>query len=68
MNALQSTHTNHVRVMWLAVALALMSTLAYVLIALDLLGIGDLQMGSDGDAIIYVAAGSLQKFPNCCWK
>lgn len=57
MNAIQLTKPNYVRGMWLAVALALMSALAYVLIALDLLGIGDLQMGSDGDVIIYVAAG-----------
>lgn len=57
MNAIQSTKPNYVRAMSLAVTLALVSALAYVLIALDLLGIGDLQMGSDGDVIIYVAAG-----------
>ncbi|HLO33606.1 MAG TPA: hypothetical protein VK249_30940 [Anaerolineales bacterium] len=58
MNTVPATRPNHVRVIWLAVALALVAALAYVLIALDFLGIGDLKMGPDGDVIIYVAAGS----------
>lgn len=57
MNAIQSTKPNHVRVMRLAVVLALVAALAYVMIALDILGVGDLQMAADGDVIIYVAAG-----------
>lgn len=57
MKAIQSTNHTVIRVMWLAVALALAAALAYVMIALDLLGIGDLKMGADGDVIIYVAAG-----------
>jgi hypothetical protein len=42
--------------MWLAVALALVAAVAYVLIALDQLGVGDLEMAGDGDVIIYAAA------------
>lgn len=57
MNALQSTHTNHVRTMWLAVAPAIMTAAAYVLIAFNVLGVGDLQMDEKPPAIIYVAAG-----------
>jgi hypothetical protein len=57
MNAVQSAKSNHARVMWLATALALVAAMAYVLIARDLLGVGDLQMAADGDVIIYVAAG-----------
>jgi hypothetical protein len=57
MNAVSSTKSNHLRVMWLAVALALVSALAYVMIVWDILGVGDLQMASDGDVIVYVAAG-----------
>jgi hypothetical protein len=44
--------------MWLAVFLALVAALAYVLIVLDILGVGDLEMAADGDVIVYVAAGS----------
>jgi hypothetical protein len=57
MNAIPSTNQNYVRIIWLAVVLALVAAIAYVLIAVDLLGIGDLKMESDGDAIVYVAAG-----------
>jgi hypothetical protein len=56
MNTVQSTKPNQVRVMWLAFGLALVAALAYMLIAWDLLGIGDLEMATDGDVIIYVAA------------
>lgn len=56
MNAIRPANHKYERLMWLAVALALFSALAYVLIAWDLLGIGDLQMAADGDVIIYVAA------------
>ena len=56
MNAIQSTN-NHTRVMWLAVALAIFTAIAYVLIAFNVLGVGDLQMDEKPPAIIYVAAG-----------
>ena len=44
MNTVQHTHTNSVtmRVMWLAVALALFSALSYLLIQLSMLGVGTL--------------------------
>ena len=43
--------------MWFALALALVAAFAYMLIAWDLLGVGDLKMAADGDTIVYVAAG-----------
>ena len=45
------------RVMWVAVVLAMISALAYVLIALDILGVGDLRLQEAPPAIAYVAAG-----------
>jgi hypothetical protein len=44
--------------MWLAVALAMVTALAYLLMAWGMLGIGDLQAAEDGGAIVYVAAAS----------
>lgn len=41
MNAIQSTN-NYARVMWLAATLALFTALTYVLIAFNVLGVGDL--------------------------
>jgi hypothetical protein len=58
MSAVQQTNTNFVRLMWLAVALALGAALAYVMIAWRYLGVGNLQTPDDGAAIIYVAAAS----------
>jgi hypothetical protein len=58
MNVVQQSNTNRLRLIWLAVALALVAALAYVMIALDILGVGDLEMAQDGDVIVYVAAGS----------
>ena len=57
MNAIQPTNQNHTRVMWVAVSLALITALAYVLMALNVLGFGDLQMDEKPAAIIYVAGG-----------
>lgn len=57
MNVIQSTNQNQARLMWAAVSLALIAALAYVLIAVDILGVGDLKMAADGDGIVYVAAG-----------
>lgn len=57
MNAIQPTNQNHTRVMWVAVSLAFITALAYVLMALNVLGVGDLQMDEKPAAIIYVAAG-----------
>lgn len=58
MNAVQHAHTTTatMRVMWLAVALALFAALSYLLIQLNMLGVGDLQTAG-GPAIALVAAG-----------
>jgi len=55
MNTIQST--NHTRVMWVAVVLALVTALSYSLMALNILGVGDLQMDERPAGIIYFAAG-----------
>ena len=56
MNTQQSS-ANHVRMMWIAVALALFTALSYILMAFNLLGVGDLKMDEKPDSIIFVAAG-----------
>ncbi|MGZ3616203.1 MAG: hypothetical protein ACXWOL_04950 [Ktedonobacteraceae bacterium] len=58
MNAVQHTHTNSVtmRVMWIAVALALLAALSYLLIQLSMFGVGDLQT-AEASVIPLVAAG-----------
>lgn len=48
---------NHPRAMRLAVTLAVIAALAYVLIAAGILGVGDRKVAQDGGAIVYVAAG-----------
>ena len=57
MSTVQSTKNNMIRVMWVAVSLAIFTALAYVLIAFNVLGVGDLQMDEKPAVIIYVAAG-----------
>ena len=57
MSTIQQTQTDYVRVMWLAVALALIAALGYVLIQLGLLGVGDLQPTQEPPGIVYMAAG-----------
>lgn len=49
---------NHVRVMWLAVALAVIAAVGYILIGFNILAVGDLQTAERPATIIYVAAGS----------
>ena len=51
------TVRTNTRIMWTAVALALTAALSYVLMALNVLGIGDLQVGEKPINIIFVAAG-----------
>lgn len=51
-----SGNANFMRMLWLAVALALITALTYVLMAWDVLGVGDLQPGEEGGVIVYVAA------------
>ena len=48
MNTLQPTKPDQIRTLWLAVALALVAALAYLLIVWKILGVGDLQMAADG--------------------
>lgn len=57
MNATRSANSNHVRVLRAAVALALLTALAYILMAFNVLGVGDLQTGEKPVNIILVAAG-----------
>lgn len=45
------------RFIWLSVGLALFTALTYILIAFNLLGVGDPQVARDGGSIVYVAAG-----------
>ncbi len=49
---------DYVRVMWLAVALAVVAAVSYVLIGFKLLAVGDLQTAEASATIIYVAARS----------
>lgn len=55
MNTGQST--NNIRILWIAVALAFITALSYVLMAFNILGVGDLQVDEKPSGIIYVAAG-----------
>jgi hypothetical protein len=57
MNAIQSTNRNHVRILWTATGLALFTAFSYVLMAFNVLGVGDLRMDEKPAGIIYFAAG-----------
>jgi hypothetical protein len=57
MTTLSKSDTANTRILWTAVALALVAALSYVLMALNVLGLGDLQMDEKPAVIIYVAAG-----------
>ena len=57
MNTVQQPNVNHTGGVWTAVTLAIVTAIAYVLIAFNILGVGDLQTGEKPPAIIYVAAG-----------
>jgi len=54
---MNTLRTNSSRFTWLAVALALFTALTYILIAFNILNVGDPQVAHDGGSIIYVAAG-----------
>jgi hypothetical protein len=54
---LQPTHTRRGLVTWLAVGLAMLAALSYLLIQLGVLGAGDLQSAEGPSAIVFVAAG-----------
>ena len=57
MKANKSVTPGNLRIMWLAVGLAGITSISYVLIALDVLAVGDLQVAMDEGIIIFVAAG-----------
>ena len=57
MNTVQTSNPTHTRIMWAAVALALIASLSYLLMALNVLGVGDLKVGEKPINIIFVAAG-----------
>ena len=57
MTTLSRTNTTPTRVIWVAVALAIFSALTYVLMAFNVLGVGDLQMDERPAGIIFFAAG-----------
>lgn len=57
MSTVRSAINNHIRILWTAVGLALFTALSYLLMALNVLGVGDLQMDEKPAVIIYVAAG-----------
>jgi hypothetical protein len=57
MNTRQQLTTNHVRILRAAVGLAILTALSYVLMAFDILGVGDLKMDEKPAGIIFVAAG-----------
>ncbi len=53
---MNTLRTNSSRFTWLAVGLALVTALTYILIASNVLGVGDPQVVRDGGPIIYLAA------------
>jgi hypothetical protein len=57
MNAIQITKINNFRGLWLAVSLAIFTALTYVLIAFNVLGVGDLNVDEKPAGIIFFAAG-----------
>lgn len=57
MNKIQSSSPNDVRMMWTAVGLASLSALSYILMELNLLGVGDLRAEEKPAGIIYIATG-----------
>lgn len=57
MNQIQSSNTNYVRIIWTAVGLATLAALLYILMELNLLGVGDLKADEKPEGITYFAAG-----------
>ena len=57
MITLQKSKVTHARITWIAVALAFVTALSYILMQLNILGVGDLQGDEKPAGIIYVAAG-----------
>jgi hypothetical protein len=57
MNTIRSANANHVCSLWIAVGLALVTALSYLLMQFNILGVGDLDVSEKPAGIIYVAAG-----------
>ncbi len=57
MRTLSRPQTQRMRVVWLAVSLALLAALGYLLIQFGMLGVGDLQPAEGPSGVVYVAAG-----------
>ena len=57
MKTIRQLNTSQTSILWIAVGLAIFTALAYVLMAWNLLGVGDLQMDEKPAGIIYFAAG-----------
>ena len=57
MTTISGSNPANTRMMWIAVALALITALSYILMQFNILGVGDLQLGEKPPAIIYIAAG-----------
>ena len=57
MNTIKQQYSNPSHVMWIAVGLAIFTAVAYLLMAWNVLGVGDLQMDEKPAGIIYFAAG-----------
>lgn len=58
MSAIRHNQDNHLRTLWLAVGLAVIAGFAYVLIAQNILTVGDVQPSEGPPTIVYVAAVS----------
>ena len=56
MKTVQKIQTNRVRVMWLAVGLALIAAFSYLMIQLGVLSVGDLKPSEQPPAIVFMAA------------
>lgn len=57
MKFMQQIQANRVRLMWLAVGLALIAALSYLLIQLGVLAVGDLKPSEQPPVIVFMAAG-----------
>lgn len=57
MNAIRPANNTAFRILWLAVTLALVTAVSYILMALNILSVGDLQAGERPINVIFVAAG-----------
>jgi hypothetical protein len=58
MTTIEQKATGRMSLMWLAVVLAFLVALAYLLIGYNMLAVGDLQTNERPATIIYVSAGS----------